>query len=331
VPTKERKRLRRPMKSKPIWDLERDGITQSGLGVFMRCPEHFRLAFHEGWSVRGISVPLEFGSMFHHAEALVVEHPQQFTPSEAVLDYCYRQARDRKMGAQEIEKLDILGCQCTALLEWHQRFWEDVDSEKKWVNREGAFRAETFGLTLRGRIDGVFRKEDGNIWIRENKTKGQINEVGMHALHWDLQSMLYAHVTEVLTGEKVAGIEYNVIRRPQLRQKKGESVADFVVRIETDIAERPAHYFMRWDVALVEEDMTRFLNFVLGPNLRRLLAWWEFAKYGEWEQARAEGLHYLNPQELITVYGTSPYFDLITRNSPYGLVRRKVVFPELED
>ena len=68
---------------------------------------------------------------------------------------------------------------------------------------------------MRGKWDSV-DYIGKRVYLQENKTKGDIDEQAIrHNLHFDLQTMLYmTALTEELEPQKIAGVRYNVIRRP---------------------------------------------------------------------------------------------------------------------
>ena len=106
----------------------------------------------------------------------------------------------------------------------------------------------------------------------ENKTKGQIDEEGILAsLPFDLQTMLYVYCLQKHLGQKVEGVLYNVIRRPGLRRKKTEQIEEFVDRIQDDVVKRPMHYFMRWRVEFLEEDIENWVSKSLDPILEQVM------------------------------------------------------------
>jgi hypothetical protein len=91
------------------------------------------------------------------------------------------------------------------------------------------------GIRFRGVIDMVIERDDG-IWIMEHKTAGCINGAYIDKLWHDLQIMLYAYAYQEMTGKKVTGIIYNIAQKSRLKQRGGETEAEFNARYTEAIA-----------------------------------------------------------------------------------------------
>lgn len=76
--------------------------------------------------------------------------------------------------------------------------------------------------TLVGRVDGI--AEDGSV-VEHKTTSGEITEEYEYNLLWDDQILAYMY----LTGSRT--VYYTVIRKPTIRQKKGETEEDFFLRM----------------------------------------------------------------------------------------------------
>lgn len=68
-------------------------------------------------------------------------------------------------------------------------------------------------ISLGGRFDGIVRrKDDGSLWLWETKTARSIPELA-RTLDNDEQAGAYIYAAEVLTGKRVQGVVYNVLRK----------------------------------------------------------------------------------------------------------------------
>jgi hypothetical protein len=212
------------------------------------------------------------------------------------------------------------------VLKEYVKYWEDYDKSFNYIYQEYSFKVDHttpsgMVVPLRGRWDAVYEQADG-IWLMENKTKSRVDEEAILAsLPFDLQTMLYVHALQKHTERDVSGILYNVIRRPLLRQKKKETSSEYLLRIQDDILTRPEHYFMRWKVDLVAQDVVDWVARSFDPILEQVACWWESIKADPFEPWGSP-LHYSNPKALFTMYGRSRYFNLITRGSTEGLYQR---------
>lgn len=309
----------------PFRDIEKDGVTYSFLDEWLLDREQARLSYVEGWASEGGSDALNFGIAFHDclewiAAGKSVKSIQRYILSPMKL------RKTKKFSRDELEAFDTLMRVVKTVLRQYVGYWEDYDKDFNYIYQEYSFKVNhttPSGMTipLRGRWDAVYEQADG-IWLMENKTKSRVDEEAILAsLPFDLQTMLYVHALQKHTGRDVAGILYNVIRRPLLRQKKNESPSEYLLRIEEDIVARPEHYFMRWKVDLVAQDVVDWVARSFNPILEQVAQWWESIKADPFEPWGSP-FHYSNPQALFTKYGRSRYFNLITRGSTEGLYQR---------
>lgn len=272
------KRKPRPSKKSPRepWTLKR-GLSYSALSTFNRNREEFRLSYVEGWYNPGLITAMEWGSLFHY----LLEHDGSV--NAVIRKYKAKNwtpERRRQLTAEDVESLDLI-CQETAMmLPYYKKFWANEDKSCKWVDRERWFNldfdVDGVPVTIRGIIDGVFRKNK-KLWVFETKTKGRIQEENLSMeLTSDFQIMLYclACSSKKLYGEEPVGVRYNVIKRPGLYRRKGEKLKDFVHRSETDVIADPTKYFKRWKIDIEPRDLEEWRQQQFLPMLRNFLTWY---------------------------------------------------------
>ena len=151
--------------------------------------------------------------------------------------------------------------------------------------------------------------------------------------------MMYANAVEHQYQESVAGVLYNVIRRPGIRPKKGsgknpmpESLQDFATRCKADVLERPDFYFHRWTVEFEAGDVATWREKSFDPLLRQIVRWWDSIKtdpYSPWSSP----FHFQRPFGIydgLAAGRRGDFFDLLTGGSYNGLEQRSTAFPELE-
>lgn len=341
-------------KTKPIWDLYKDGVTFSYLSRFCICPERFRLHAIEGWSETGLKDALEFGNAFHHC----LEQYAKGIPIPKILKYLrtYQNERinlNKFTPPQRVEFEQLMGM-VQVTFPGYVKHWEAFYRERS-VNRldptrRATHQEEKFSvpievpsvgkrILLRGKIDGIFRHpKTKKLWIIEHKTKSNIDEEGLQSsLSQDLQTMLYATVAEKMFGEKVEGVLYDVIRRCQLKPRKGDFLKNYLQRIDEDIDKRPDWYFVRWETELEKNDLHYWQQKTLFPLLIRLVRWWESIRnspFTPWNLPNGS----INPEHYQQPFGVydgqangrrGEFFEMLTRNSSYGYKQRSDPFPEL--
>ncbi len=344
----------------PLWDLDRDGISFSMLSKYLICPERFRLAAVEGWTPKGIAVPLEFGSAFHKC----MEHVEGGGRIEQVglITNEYMKGRKKEkasiMTTQDMQDLErVMGMVQTTFYAYHE-YWSNVHTfesdRKKYFDHHFKYKyqEETFDVIhtipsgrkvrLRGRWDAVLTNPvTKKLCLQENKTKSTIDEYAIeHGLKKDLQTQFYLWTLYLVEGLFPRHVLYNVIRRAGLRPGHNESVKDFVKRVEADIEKRPDHYFMRWVVDFDIEDLTLFRKRALDPLLTTVVEWWDSIKHRPFDPwTLVDGTpnmrHYERPFGIYDSAqyggGKGDFFEILYHQRFDAFYQRDIAFPELED
>ena len=218
----------------------------------------------------------------------------------------------------------------------------------RFLEQEGKFKVPIKLSTGRsvpivGRRDAIYRdlsnSSSAPIYLMENKTKSQIDHVWLEsALPHNLQTMMYCYSILKDFKENPAGVLYNVIRKPQLKQKVKETNSVFLKRVRDDIEKRPEHYFVRHRVDFAPNDLNNFVQKVLQPLLENVAVWWESIKHDPFHpwtllDGSINPHHYQRPFGVYDTMskGKGDYFDYVTRGSRVGLSVQNTLFPELAD
>lgn len=240
---------------KPLWDgpesnTPQGGCTQSLLARFLTCRERFRIHVIEGlrpietWNQR-----LGYGEMWHICEEAFAGRVAtgKAKAEDATTDCDWVIALNNHL-REQCKKYPL---QQEMIYHWYRvcltqfpiyiKYWS---KNKDVLNRTPLLQEQAFNVPYRlpsGRIvyirgkwdsvDLVKRGKKSTIVLKENKTKGDIDEVQLqNQLLFDMQSMVYLVALEeefrrtsalpgkvpgdIPKGTAVSGISYNVVRRP---------------------------------------------------------------------------------------------------------------------
>lgn len=331
-----------PHKFEKVWDLNKHGLTQGSIELFESCPEKFRLAVQYQLASKRYewSSPLSFGSAFHDMiEKTLTEvsaYETKYRTVEVlvdVLDDVYPAYRAKTVEdtvkntaistdnavAKAMSDID----QAYVILKQYFHSWGGDFSDKEWVSLEKEFKimysipGSAKKIPLRGKIDGIFRKE-GRLWLFETKTKSKIDDqIIFDSLSYQLQVQMYMFAIEQIYGEPPAGVLYNMVLRPQLRQKVKESNEEFLERIAEDAAERPEHYLMRYEAEVTIQEMSRWRQELM----------YHVSNINDWND---EKFHYRRSSTCGNVWGGGCEFQPICANGNWNTVARKHrIFQEL--
>jgi hypothetical protein len=325
-------------RNKPLWEGPSSngpngGITQSMLNNFLVCRERFRIKY-----VLGLQTPdtfnsrLEYGSMWHCCEeALAAKDEDPWGKVDAyTVELCER---------YPLQQADIIHWHDICKLQFpiYREYWAKHPDVQ---NRTPLMQEEVFNIPyrlpsdrtvrLRGKFDSV-DLIDGGIWLQENKTKGDIDpQLLQRQLTFDLQTGVYLVALQIygqrLSYEQVkaldhktypiAGVRYNVIRRPlaggkgSIRQKKNQTQEEYYEELsnlikgatgpEWGVLPDEHYYFMRWKVAFTAQDIENFRRQFLDPVLEQLCDWWGWIDHA-------------------TRHETSPFDGHVHFRAPYGI------------
>lgn len=329
-----------------LWTLS-EGITQGMLNSWMGCPEQMALSWVDGLTPKALNVPLEFGSIMHYA----IEHQFDYqSPLECILAVTSQYQTFRSttlLHSKERDTLEFLLGLAEVTFPEYCRYWHEDDSATEWLGREEKFDVPydvvmpdgtIRQIRLRGMRDGLYRiPKKGTLGLFETKNKSKIGESEiMDALRADFQTLFYIFVTQLERGELPEQVKYNVIRRSNKYQRKGETNASLLKRIAEDIKDnrdkKDSYYFKRFKVDLLPSEIKEFEIKTLRPALVNFILWWDSVKKNPLREGRwSSPLHYRNLNALESKFGKADMWDAIVLGSTRPYRVRSEVFPELED
>jgi hypothetical protein len=335
----------------PFRNIDTNGVTYTFLANFLQCRETARLEYVEGLTQSGMIGPLEFGQLFHLGfELLAGGRPA--TDIVKITDaYVKNRISQEKWKSKDRTEITRLKMICDLMFPLYADYYQsplsptsgdptprgiefhdtttNVDQERPFVLTH-TLPVSGRTIPINGRFDGILRVgAPQDLWLMENKTKSQIDSDGLTSyLPFDIQTMLYCYALETEYQERVAGIVYNVVKRPSHRfNPEKESLDQHANRVAAVVAENPHEFFQRWHVELGANDVNDFVEQRLNPVLEQVLIWWDSIKDKPFDPfVNRDGTrnihHFVNPEGLYTKYGKSRYFELLTRGSMFGLKRR---------
>ena len=371
----------------PVWtgpngEGPQGGVTQSLLSRFLVCRERFRLLIVEGIKpADSFSHRLEFGSCWHVCEEQLAKYGgnlQSQAVERALAEYGRQLCKRYPTQQGEIDKYYQL---CKAMFPLYVKHWSKNKDQK---DKTPLLAEQMFDVPyklpsgrtvrLRGKWDGVNLVSKGRaagIRLFETKTKGDIDEQQITSqLSFDLQTMMYLVALQTqmesepmenelgkpalraadgtaLSDAPIAGVDYNVIRRPlsggkgDVRLGKDESIAHLCERLQEKIREwmatpdAPDGWFYRWKVEISQEDIAKFKRQCLDPILEQLCDWWQVVNDDGnckvWGGAKS--LHFRLPygvwNPLLEGRPSDMDYHLAT-GSMVGMQRVMNLFPELQ-
>lgn len=327
------KKLKAKNRYEPIWDLYEDGVTQGSISRFLECREQFRLRYVFGWQTKARSTTTAFGSAFHDILANV--QFKNLSVDKAVQRYLKGMG---DLAPTQRESVSLMLAEVKLIIELYLEHYKKEHARWKFIGREQEFKithevafptGRIYDVPLRGVFDGIFERNK-HIYLLETKTKGRIDELTLTGmLHKDVQTQLYLYVmSRLYPKKKIDGVCYDVVRNPQLRIGKTESLKHYLQRLKADIKARPDWYFVRLSVTLLPKDTEKWVHDFLDPVLWQIVQWWESIK-DDPNNPWGSPYHFYNPGAFVNQYGRSDLFDAVTTEKFFSLERRQVPYPEI--
>lgn len=353
----------------PLWkgpesDKPLGGITFSMLSRFLVCKERFRIHYMEGLRpIHRFNHRIEYGNMWHECEEAHAAGKPFMT---ALTLYCQGLVKKYTLDQEQIDHWYRV---CRVQFPLYIKHWlkHKETATQKPIEQEHVFHtAYTLPsgrvVYLRGKRDSMHNIPSGidaGNWLMENKSKGDIDIPQIQRqLTFDLQTMMYMtvvhvdrygeHLNAVLPkGSTIAGVRYNVIRRPLsggkgtiVRHKPsksnplGETKDAYYARLGQYIVEDPAHFFTRWNTRISDDDVKVFRDTCLDPILEHLCDWYDDRiGRGQWNiDGYKRVTHWRHPFGVYNVLdegGSSDLDAYLVNGSEVGLERVESLFEEL--
>lgn len=299
------------------WSFWKDGINNSGIGLWLTCRHQFWLRYVCGYEMSVYNDSIEFGNIFHW----LIERwlRGKLKNPEAELRGKYHRQWSKGIGAtltpQNKQTQEVFYALAAAMWPTYavkyandlktKNFGIEVQFEVKHCLKPGVF------VPLYGTIDRLWR--DGRRRMADHKTTSWINEFEIEAsLPLNFQLMFYAYADYLRTGKVVETVSHDTIRRPKHRQGQKESIEKFARRVGSEVKKNPDYYFLRNTTDAGLEKIQRFRDTVLHPILCDMAEW-----------ACGRGPHYPNLNSLIGRYGPCKLFTPITTSNFTGLPRKR--------
>lgn len=198
-------------------------LTYSALRSFQTCRCAYDYRFNRSIAPTDTAKPLYFGTAVHAALE------QWF--KTGIRDAAQTAIMEQGLPVEEYLK-------ASELFEAYANHWSDepfdvVSVEQEFslplINPSTGRKSRIF--ELRGKVDGIVRdKSTGRLFILEHKTSSAISAEYIDRIMLDQQIATYADAMGRVLNEPVCGAIYDILEKPSIRMKKGETDAEFEAR-----------------------------------------------------------------------------------------------------
>ena len=246
------------------------------------CPRKFYLRNIARLEPVGVSKGIRRGKVWANAlEYASVNHesPDLLRELEAYIadEYTEMETRGPEEGREHTFEMLCLQVLVAGYLgTYGAQGWREIEYESPLYNPQTGMPSRRF--SLRGRIDGLWAEGETAV-IVEDKLVSQIQGVTIEALPMNAQLLEYVDILAA-HGFRSVTVDYRMTRFPSIgvREKQGETVDQFVVRLADDVKARPEFYFVREVVGVDDSQLAEYRQ----DRWQKALAIGEAMRTGNW-------------------------------------------------
>ena len=247
-------------------------LTHSEMQAFKNCRYKWHWRYRERLVPTEKITPLEFGSAVHEG----LEFWFRYGKAQDAVTIGVERAK--KGGLDLEDQIKVQACLERYFEVYPEEEFEVVDVEKEFVvplvNPNTLFTSHSFKLS--GKVDGLVTIGDewNKRWyILEHKTAADISEAYKRRILIDTQIAIYATAIGQELFQTIHGAIYDVIKKPAIRMKQGETEEEFEARkaellkksktgkttAKRQEAETPEAFLQRCREALTSDCFQRFV------------------------------------------------------------------------
>lgn len=221
-------------------DTGRRALSHTSISSLLNCARRYELGYVERLEPFRRPEPLSLGRAYQ----LSIEAGDPAVGAEALRYEAATPASQPEEDALRVRE-QVIYCASRAYLEqWgHEpQGVREYGYRVRLRNPATGRYSNTFDLL--GYADELIDRAD-HLELVENKLVGAIDAASIRRLPLDRQVTLACYGTWRATGKFVRVVHYRLMRKPSIKQRKGESIENYLARIDTDYRERGTEFYMR--------------------------------------------------------------------------------------
>lgn len=223
--------------------MKKPTLHETKLRDFRGCKLRYYRATVLGMRVRLPLSPMLIGSVFHRSLELFYKRKNRKKIIESIPRQFEKAVKQTGLSNFELERLALDEVTTTSMVKGY--FKHRLSDLKNWniMGVEYPLRYDYGDFFYEGKMDLVISDEKGGIWGVETKTATQVDHMYMARLTIDFQVTAYLKHCE-MAGVKPKGMIYNIMKKPQIKPRQGETLEAYGKRLTNDIIKvRPEFYF----------------------------------------------------------------------------------------
>lgn len=212
-------------------------VSYSSINGFRRCPRYYYWKYIRRLERKIFKLPFIVGRIMHTGVQALFSDPD--TAEKAIKKKYKEEAQKARtefpeMAVYQEEDLNETEYVTLGMFKAFRVYYRKFLEGAKHVASEKAIRYDLNNrVVIVGAMDNIVESQKKN-WGYELKNLKSLDMERVSAIKTDPQTSLYfpAHNRSVPKQERLDGILYQIIRKPQIRQKKKESRGEYFRRLE---------------------------------------------------------------------------------------------------
>ena len=240
-------------------------FNNSRIGAFLSCPMFFKHRYLRKMVTKKRQNFFTFGTAIHrYIEIWYTTKDRKLALKN--VEQIFNDVNRDGLNREEIHQLECDKNMALGIAAVYPDFYKgDFDEYTTFMTeQEFQFPLGDSGHSWFGTIDGLIKDGAGDWWILETKTAAAqtLNDGYFERVKIDNQITGYMYGAKNILGKFPKGIVYNVIKKPAIRLKKGESLAAFQKRIYQEYTKygTEKHYFTREEIILSKHRLDGWLD-----------------------------------------------------------------------
>jgi hypothetical protein len=206
-------------------------LTFSALNTFRNCPRKYKHRYIDCLRPREKAESLSFGSVIHGAIELWYRSAADSNRLWTVLDFIDQQfplraGDDGQKATWNLARAMFTGYASRYASEEFAIVEVELPFTGEIRNPDTGRPSQTF--VMAGKADAIVKRSDG-MYLLEHKTASSIDANYLDKLWTDTQIALYSFYLRQL-GYPIVGVIYNILLKSRLKQKGGETEAEYEAR-----------------------------------------------------------------------------------------------------
>ena len=211
-------------------------VSYSSISGFRKCPRYYYWKYIRRLEKPAFKLPFIVGRVMHHGIQVLFSDPSK-AEKEIKQKYKEEAQAARKQFPQlstwDEENLAAQEYITTGMLAAFRAYFKKFLAGTKHIATEKTLQYQlNKRVVIVGKIDNVVLNQEKK-WVYELKNLKSLDMERVKSIRTDPQSALYleVHNRQEKKENRLDGIIYKIIRKPQIRQKKKESRGEFLNRL----------------------------------------------------------------------------------------------------